>query len=184
MSIVYLKWKELDEIIKAIRFEFWPSNILGEEIQHQIQSESKKLLLIYLIPYIGALIFLTQIILFPLLNGIRILPYNSWYPFKWWQSPTYEILYVLEAYITIFVNGNIVCGTDFLYCSICSNCMAQFRLLCNVIKCVGNGDERQLILKLMKIPGISYRNVLHRGNCDERKLLVLCIKHHQKLLKY
>lgn len=183
MGILYLKSEDLNQIIKSIRTEFWPSDSLGKDIKTQIKLETKKLLYVCFIPYIAGIFFLSQIILGPLLEGVRVLPYNSWYPFNWSKTPIYEILYVLQGYMTIYVNLNIVCGTDSLYCFICANCTAQFRLLCGMIEEIGRGKENVYSQLLLKIPGVTYTGISNEEFENERRLLVLCIQHHQKLLE-
>lgn len=183
MTILFFRSKDLYDILKTVRYEFWPSNISGDELRVKIKSHIDVLLYTCILTYIGATYFLLLIILTPLIDGIRQLPYITWYPFNWAETPTFEVLYILEGCIN-FLNGVIVCGTDFLYHALCANCTAQFQLLCDVLQQIGRGSEKEIAEKLLRIPGVSYEPVFNKEYEDERRLLVLCIKHHQKLLKY
>nr|QBB72939.1 odorant receptor [Protaetia brevitarsis] len=179
-AILYLKSEDLNKMIQSIRKEFWPSNSFGADVKIRIKSETRKLLYLCLTSYLGGLCFLLQFILRPVVEATRVLPYNSWYPFNWSKTPIYEILYILQGYMAIIVNLNIVCGTDFLYYFICANCTAQFRLLCKAMEEIGRENVYSHIL--LKTVGVTYSVISNEKSENERRLLVLCIQHHQKLL--
>ncbi|GJQ83671.1 hypothetical protein Trydic_g14380 [Trypoxylus dichotomus] len=187
LNILYFRSGELKEIISTIKYEFWPSNGFGRNVEDLIRQESRSLLVRCIMPYVSAITFLAQISLAPLIKGDRALPYDSWYPFNWRSSPTYEIIYALQLYMTLFINGNAVCGTDFLYCSICANCTIQFRLLCKAIKQIGKGKERELTEYLLNIPGSeelgkeAFKSAWYNKDYkDIRQCLSILIKRTQK----
>nr|AVH87248.1 odorant receptor 7 [Holotrichia parallela] len=182
MCIVFFNSKKLNVIIKTVWYEFWPSNMMGAITEENIRSDSKILLVGFLIEYGLGCVFLLLFIIAPAMTGIRQLPYNAWYPFEWSTTPTYEILYVLQVYIDIYIIANTVCGYDFLYGSICVNCIAQFRLLNEAIKKIGTGKEAELTSLLLETPGVNYRPIFNKEYEKERRLLVICIQHHQKLI--
>lgn len=184
MSIVVFRWDSLSTIIKTVWYEFWPSHSLGSPVQEDIKNDSKRLLIGFFTVYATGCLFLLLLILAPAIDGVRKLPYSTWYPFEWTTSPIYEMLYTIQVYVAIYIIANCVCGYDFLYCSLCANCVAQFRLLNKAVVYIGTGKEAELIDFLLKIPGVNYQPVRGRMNDDERKLLVICIKHHQKLIRY
>nr|AVH87266.1 odorant receptor 25 [Holotrichia parallela] len=182
-STFYYKAEEMNEVIKIIRHEFWPSNIMGKDLDCKIRGNSKILLSVLLVQYVFAVAFLLFYVILPLIQGTKQLPHTSWYPFDWSATPAYEILYCLQAYITVYFNENVVCAYDSLYCSICANCVAQFRLLSEAVKHIGTGREDEIAGSLLKIPGVNYRATLNVEDYDERRLLVICIRHHQKLIE-
>lgn len=183
MSVIFFRHKDLTFIIKMVWYEFWPSNTMGTTTEDHIKTDSKRLLVLFFVVYGTGCMFLLLLIIAPAIIGVRKLPYSSWYPFDWSLSPTYEILYTIQVYVAIYIIANTVCGYDFLYCSVCANCVAQYRLLNEAIKYIGSGREKILTDLLFGIPGVGYRPVLTKEYEDERKLLVICVNHHQKLIK-
>ncbi|KAI4456945.1 odorant receptor [Holotrichia oblita] len=184
MSIMFFRHKDLTFIIKMVWYEFWPSNTMGTITENHIKTDSKRLLLLFFVVYGTGCMFLLLLIIGPAIIGVRKLPYSSWYPFDWSTTPTYEILYTIQVYVAIYIIANTVCGYDFLYCSICANCVAQYRLLNEAIKYIGSGREEILTDFLFGLPGVNYRPVITKEYEDARKLLVICVNHHQKLIKY
>lgn len=160
---------------------------MGETTHRDIKNYSKILCVVFVIQYISAILFLWFTVLLPLAKPGRQLPHTSWFPFDYTLSPTYEIIYVWEIYLTAYINANIVCAYDTLFCSICGNCISQFKLLSAAIKYIGSDKEGEISNKLIRLPGVDYKPKLtNRNKSDEeaRRLLIICVNHHQKLIKW
>lgn len=179
-AALIIKSKELSYLIKTVRYEFWPSDITNKDIDKSIRKDSRILFKIMIIEASVIFMCVLTILFGPLLNSGRILPYSAWYPFDTTISPTYEIVYVLQSYFGFYFSVPCVTAYDMLYYSLCANCTAQFRLLCDALRYIGSGAEDELISKLIQLDE-TQKDL--RGT-SERKLLVLCIKHHQRIIKY
>lgn len=114
------------------------------------------------------------------LNKDRSLPYEYCLPFDWRRSPIYEILFPLQIFVASFIPFSVIESHDVLFAALCSNCSAQFRLLRTTLQIIGTGREDDVIRKLWKLPGVDV--VVKKEWQKEKTLLVICIKHHQKLL--
>nr|AKC58536.1 odorant receptor 1 [Anomala corpulenta] len=185
--VYFYNARKLKKLIQTVRKEFWPANIMGETTHNDIKYNSKILSLVFVVQYASAILFLWFSVLLPLAKPGRKLPHTSWFPFDSTVSPLYEIIYVWEVYLTAYINANIVCSYDTLFCSICGNCISQFRLLSAAVKCIGiSGKENQISNRLLRLQGVDYNPVrTNQGKEDResRRLLVICVNHHQKLIK-
>lgn len=178
-TILFYKSREFSNIIKIIRDEFWPSNLNNPNIDKDIRQDSFKLIFVFVTQYVTGVAFLHMYFITPLTKSTRELPHNSWYPFDVTKTPIYEFLFALQFFQTTYISLNTVTAYDTLYCAFCGNIIAQFRLLCDVIECIGSGKESVVLGKLLEISGIKY----NADDQNERKLLIVCIKHHQNLIK-
>lgn len=91
------------------------------------------------------------------------LPLQTTYPFQWRETPTYEILYVWQALITLDIIFT-TCGVDLFFVSLVSNCVAQFKLL-------------KVYLKA------KFKEVNEEKRKDPMEVIVSCIRHHNKLIE-
>ncbi|GJQ88302.1 hypothetical protein Trydic_g3781 [Trypoxylus dichotomus] len=181
--ILFYKSEQISEIIRTIWYEFWPADTLGKTLHKDIKITAKILVVIFVTQYTSAVAFLSFYLLLPILKNGRNLPHTSWFPFDVTRSPEYELIFTWQAYLTVYINEHVVCSYDTLYCSICANCTTQFRLLCAAIKFVGSGEEKKMSERLLEIPGVNYQLAVGHPDAEERRLLVICIKHHQKLIR-
>ncbi|GJQ88303.1 hypothetical protein Trydic_g3782 [Trypoxylus dichotomus] len=174
---------QLKRLVEILLDEFWPSDLVGRETDAKIRKDSSKQLFVFIMQYVLSTAFVLMYIIIPIAKSGRQLPHSSWYPFDVLKSPAYEILILLQLLLTSYVFQNCVCSYDFLFCAFCGNMVAQFKLLCEVIKMIGSGMEGEIIRILLGIPGVRYRPVIEKIDEEERKLLVICINHHQKLIR-
>lgn len=181
--VFFWKSKDLNKIIEIISEEFWPADIMGKTTRDDIKRYSKSLMMVFIIQYISAVAFLSFYVILPVTKPGKQLPHTSWFPFDVTSSPYYEIIFIWQAYLTVYINENVVCAYDTLYCAICGNCIAQFRLLNTALRYIGSGKEDVIVGKLLQTPGVTYESIGDDSAKAERKLLVICIKHHQKLIK-
>nr|AKC58561.1 odorant receptor 26 [Anomala corpulenta] len=177
-SALIIKSKDLDKLIKTVRYEFWPSDITNKDTAEKIRKDSRILFKIMMIESSICIMVVLTIAFGPLLKTGRVLPYPTWYPFDTSASPVYEIVYILQSYFGLHLSVPPIIAYDMLYYSLCANCTAQFRLLCDALRCIGNGTEDEMITKLVEFDE-SQKEL--RGT-SEQKLLILCIKHHQRLI--
>lgn len=177
------KWEQPKTIAEIIWNEFWPANVLGADVEKHIRKDSQRIVNLFILQITSATIFLSMTTIVPLTSSTRVLPSTLWYPFDWSKSPVYEILYILQTYTYAYFTFNLVSGCDFFYCAACANCITQFRLLCQTIQFIGTGKEYGLLDSLFKLPGNKYQPPRNEKYRNEKTLMVICVKHHQKIIR-
>lgn len=154
---------------------------MGAKTDQEILEYTKHISTISIIEYVCGLTFLLLNIWLPFTKTTKQLPHYAWFPFDWAKSPAYELIYFMHSYFTGYLNCPVVVGCDILYYGICANCVAQFRLLCQAIRSLGTDDEEEVTQKLVKLIGVDTDN----AKCGkEESLLRICIKYHQKLIRF
>nr|QBB72938.1 odorant receptor [Protaetia brevitarsis] len=183
-TAIFYQRKEFTKILKTMRYSFWPADAVDSATEEQIWTNSKKLLLLLSTQYVVPALYLIYIMIGPILKGSRYLPCAyCLLPNQTDESPIFEMVYAFQVITTVFLPLHIIGGNDNLYVTSCSICSAQFRLLRAAIRVVGSGHEGELIERLLRLPGVE--TPPSRGRSDKAKiLLVICIKHHQNLLRF
>ncbi|KAK9712314.1 7tm Odorant receptor [Popillia japonica] len=178
-SVLFSKRYSLTKLIKTVRNEFWPSNLIDVETKKIIIKDTNEILINTLTQYIAAFTSRVMLFVLRLLENNRELPCYIWLPFDYTKSPAYQIMYLIQAYVTIYTDVTVVVGYDMMYGSICSNCIAQFHLLNAAVKYIGTGKEEEIIEKISRVDeSVSEIKEKHL----EKKLFVICVRKHQKLL--
>lgn len=177
ISILYGKSDQLDNLMKLILHDFWPSNLLGAETERKIAETARRIL----IPIIMQITFGTSYciccIFLPFLKIQSLLLHQAWYPNGLDERPIQMTAQIIKSYTMNFVDCFTISSYDLFYVAICINCSAQFRLVCGVIENLCSKKDRAIIWKIKDKPTF--------GNEEEvaTELLVICLKHHQKLLE-
>ncbi|KAK9712317.1 7tm Odorant receptor [Popillia japonica] len=208
-SVLYSKRYSLAKLIKTVRNEFWPSNLMDVETKTIIIKDTNEVLINTLTEYVAAFTSRVMLIVVRLLENDRELlcyiwlPFDYtktpayqimyliqayvttflcyiWLPFDYTKTPAYQIMYLIQAYVTTFIDVTVVVGYDMMYGSICSNCIAQFHLLNAAVKYIGTGKEEEIIEKISRVDESVYE--IKEKNL-EKKLFVICVRKHQKLLR-
>lgn len=183
MSIIYINCRELDKIIKQVWNEFWPSNAMGKQLEKVVGKTVNTILTVCCIVYISGLLFSLGFLTAPYISGNRVLPYRVWYPFDWKASPTYELLYILSGFTNMYLVLSTICGYDFLFFGMCLNISSQFQLTGKAITMLGTKEEKMTCDKLLGLKGVPYKPVFSCEEEEERELILICIRHHQKLIR-
>lgn len=178
MIILYYHSDELKLIVDVIKDDFWPSNVSNKKRLSELKYQTKLVnICIYMI-CTSAFIFAYGFLSAPLLQGNMVLPFESWYPFNWQSFPFYEIIYVSQWIINIYVVIITICGHDFVFLATINNCIAQFQLLGDVLRKIGDDDRPYLLRKNKeRFSGRKYEDI-------NEELLVLCVKHHKRLIMF
>lgn len=125
--VCYYYRKRLNGILHKIYYEFWPSRQFGKELHKELTRDSWFVCIgVFAYTFFGGLVCSLQYQIVP--YGKRNLPQQTTFPFKWQESPIYEILYAWQAVLTFDIIFT-VCGVDLFFVSLLSNCVAQFKLL-------------------------------------------------------
>lgn len=175
---------DLGIIIDGIKKDFWPSNLISDRLENELKFQTKLVISMICMICTSAFIFAFGFLSAPLRNGEITLPFESWYPFNWQVTPIYEIIYVSQWLINIYVVIVIICGHDFVFLASVSNCIAQFKLLKESLRLIGKVDERNEILNKMRKFSKNNGSFSRNYNNVDDELLVLCIQHHLKLIQY
>lgn len=161
MFLLHQKSGELEQVLSIVSNEFWPSNIVGPEIEIDVRSGSK-IIVAMVCTYIStAFLSCWDFMALPLVVGRRELPLPSSFPFAWDETPLFEILYVWHFLSNSFIVVHTIASHDFFLNSLLNSCIAQFKLLKGVLKTVGSRCSEQ----------------------ENYTLVIRCIRHHITVLK-
>lgn len=175
--------KGFTSILETLRHSFWPANTVDPNTEKQIWTSSKTLIVLFLFLYVVPVASLAFFLILPILKGIRSLPYTyCLLSDRTRESPMFEMMYAFQTIAVIFLPVNVLAGHDYMYNAFCANCSAQFRLLHSAIRFVGSGNEDEMIQRLSELPGVEAPSPRKQDN-KAKILLVICIKHHQNLLR-
>lgn len=164
----------------TINHEFWPTHIVDKNLSKKLNNISRYAEPLMIFFYVLIFFCCCLLLIPPLYVGYRELPLASYYPFNWSISPLYETMYVWQWFINLYAVCYVVGSHDFLFVVLMINLITQIRLLKFVLRLICTDEEEHMNNTLLACPGVSesYRNK------DEEKLLVKCVEHHQKLIRY
>lgn len=178
MIVMYTNRENVEVIIDAIKNDFWPSDLMGSTLEKELKLQTRSVVTCMYMMYIFGIVFAAGFLSAPLRDGTASLPFESWYPFDWQLSPYYEIIYLTQWLVNMYVVVTTICGHDYIFFATVSNCVAQFKLMNLLLKQLGVDDKREILREIRRIR----KTVGEFADVDE-ELLVLCVKHHLKLMK-
>lgn len=138
---------KLKRMMNQFRYEFWASDLLGKEVEEELNRRSKLVLYSVGFVYMTVTCFYVTIVITPLVRGNMDLPLNSIYGFDTKSSPLYEILYVLQAFNQLVSVVHGVTGHDMVFIVMSSNVVAQFVLLKNMLKNIKKEQDMNRVIK-------------------------------------
>lgn len=162
--------------------EFWPSDLFGGSIECDLKKMGKTASGVMIFVYITAVFYFTGLFVIPLSSGYYNLPQNTYYGFNFGLSPFFEILYIMQCWTNMYVIMHGIRGHDDLFVALSTNCVGQFKLLKKAVSYLGTGNEKEInsLLNTQKLHQKDYC----KYQKEEIKLLVRCVEHHRKLLKF
>nr|QBB72942.1 odorant receptor [Protaetia brevitarsis] len=177
ISIIAGKSNQLDDLVKLILHDFWPSNVLGPKTDRRIAKATRRILTPIVLQSTFGVCYSICCVFLPIFKTQNLLLHQAWYPKGLDEHLIQKALQIMKSYTMNYLDCLTVTSFDLLYVAMCVNCSAQFRLLCGAIETLGTGKDRAMIWRITNKPT--------GGNEKEvaRELLVICLEHHQKLIK-
>lgn len=156
---MYFNSSKLEKIMEAIDKNFWPTALGGKELETKLSKRSRIVVVSMVLLFLGGGFFAFGYLSENLVKGKRDLPFPSWFPFSWTETPYYQIIYVTQWLTNMCFIFVIILAHDYLFMSLSFNCIVQFELLQRILRNFG------------------------KKGADNKNLLGKCIRHHQILLK-
>lgn len=179
---MYGKHDQLENLIKIIWFDFWPSNSFGKELEDEIAINSKRTLIPIILEMTLGSMYSIVCILLPFFTTSLLL-YQAWYPPGWNRNLFESIINILYSYVMIYIINTMICAYDLLYTSLCINCISQYQLLCHAVKFIGTRKEAEVIHKIQSKNDVENLPTVEGLEGNAMKLLIICAKHHQLLIR-
>lgn len=176
---IYIHGQTLKQMHQMVQNEFWPSHLFGKSFEINLKKLGNTASCVMIFIYITAVIYFVGLFTMPLSMGNYKLPLNVNFGVNFSFSPLFEILYFLQCWTNMFVVIYGIRGHDDLFVSLAINYVGQFKLLGKAVSYIGTGNEYKINLILDEID-----TTKHNYKQQEEKLLIRCIEHHKKLLKF
>ncbi|KAK5639758.1 hypothetical protein RI129_010569 [Pyrocoelia pectoralis] len=158
--------RRIAKILSTIYYEFWPSNLAGDEVDKLLRRRSWIVLISVGIYSMSALFWTTQCLTVPF--QIHATPLPTKFTFPYLTSPFYEMVYVWQGFLCAEMAVSI-CGLDLFFISMVWSCVAQFRLLREYLKTA--------------FDKVAQSGSIHTDeNSEPWNVILKCIKHHVLLI--
>lgn len=177
MATLHVHSEALMKIHDTIHRHFWPSNLFGDRINSALKKSGHKAAAVMVFVYSTAVIYFTGLFVVSLSSADFVLPLKVHYGFDAGHSPLFEILYFVQCWTNIFVVMHAIRGHDDLFVAFTVNCTGQFKLLSEAVASIGTGREKEINILLDRVDHEPIR-----CQSEETKLLVRCVRHHERLL--
>ncbi|KAB0792479.1 hypothetical protein PPYR_14438 [Photinus pyralis] len=159
--------KKIARILSTIYHQFWPSDMVGDEVDRLLRRRSWIVLVSVGIYTISALFWASQCLTVPF--QVHATPLPSKFTFPYLQSPFYEMVYVWQGALSAELAVNI-CAFDLFFVSLIWTCVAQFRLLREYLK-----------RNFARVARSGFNRT--EDNTEAWNVVLKCIKHHHLLIE-
>lgn len=184
--VIFTKSKKLKALINSLSNDFWPSNLVGVQLEKSLTSISRLVFFGMASVFLTGLMFGLGVFSIPVLRGNRTLPLLSSYPFDWYKTPIFELTYTIQFFSNCYVAIISICGHDNMFFVLVRNCIAQFEILKEVLKKIGTGEERKYN-RLIGTKNFGFKKENEEDKTkeeEEMELLIKCIEHHNRIITF
>ncbi|CAG9854385.1 unnamed protein product [Phyllotreta striolata] len=175
---LYYNHKKFQPFINMILNDFWPSNLFDEKSENRLKTFYNAVITMMILNTMFSTAYCITVTVSALLKGEFQM--DTIYPFLDYKSSPFYELNVMLQYVSLQYFCHVgIFGADFLFMSICTCVISQYKLLCRALSAFGTDEMMEINEKLR---GIGTDQLIGRNYGLHKEYFVRCVNHHRMLL--